>query len=73
MPKAKPVNIGRKTVASPESLVGNMREAQQIAELSARFDRQLALLNAPKVYQALSAFMNEPVTLAGKLRSGAAD
>ena len=49
-----------------------VREAQQLAELSARFDQRLASLNAPQAHQALNAFMDEPVALDGQLRAGAA-
>lgn len=35
--------------------------SQQLDELKARFDRQLASLNAPQAHQALNAFMNEPL------------
>lgn len=48
------------------------REAEQLAELSARFDERLASLNAPQSHQALNAFMDEPVALDGQLRAGAA-
>ena len=49
-----------------------MRGAQQLAELSARFDKRLASLNAPQAHQSLNAFMDEPVALGGQLRAGAA-
>ncbi len=48
------------------------REAQQLADLSARFDQRLASLNTPQARQALNSFMDEPIVLGGQLRAGAA-
>jgi prevent-host-death family protein len=50
-----------------------VREALQLAELSARFDQRLASLNAPQAHQTLNAFMDEPIVLGGQLRAGVAD
>jgi prevent-host-death family protein len=50
-----------------------LREAQHLAELSARFDQRLASLNAPQGHQALNAFMDESIELGGKLRAGVVD
>ena len=47
-----------------------MRGAQQLAELSASFDKRLASLNGPQAHQALHAFMDESVALDGQLRAG---
>jgi len=44
-------------------------EAEQLAELRARIDQQLASLNAPSAHQAMNAFMDDPVNLGGRLRS----
>ena len=43
-------------------------EAEQLAELRARIDQQLASLNAPSAHQAMNAFMDDPVNLGGRLR-----
>ena len=43
-------------------------EAEQLAELRARIDQQLASLNAPSAQQAMNEFMDEPVDLGGRLR-----
>jgi PHD/YefM family antitoxin component YafN of YafNO toxin-antitoxin module len=48
------------------------REAQQLAELSARFDQRLASLHAQQAHQAVDTFMDEPIALGGKLHAGAA-
>ncbi len=50
-----------------------LREAQHLAELSARFDQRLASLNAPQGHQALNAFMDESIELGGTLRAGVVD
>lgn len=49
-----------------------VREAQQLADLSARFDQRLASLNAPHAHDALDAFMGESIALGGQLIAGAA-
>ena len=45
-----------------------VRKAEQLAELRARIDQQLASLNAPSARQAMNAFMDEPFDLGGRLR-----
>ena len=49
-----------------------LREEQQLAELSARFDHRLASLNAAQAHDALHAFMDDPVLLDGKVIAGTA-
>ena len=46
------------------------RVAQKIAELNARVDQRIALLNTPDARRALDAFMDEPVVLNGEVRAG---
>ncbi len=48
----------------------DLREVEQLAELSALSDQRLASLNAPLAHRALRAFMDEPLVLAGQLIAG---
>jgi PHD/YefM family antitoxin component YafN of YafNO toxin-antitoxin module len=58
-PQAVVLSVDRYQALERLAQLEKMREAQQVAELRARFDKRLASLNAPQAREALNAFMDE--------------
>ncbi len=58
-PQAVILSVDRYQALERLAQRGKAREAEQLAELRARFDQRLASLNAAQAHEALNAFMDE--------------